>query len=427
MPMRRPFLAATVGLLISGVLSPGVAEACMCGGSFCGSVATATTIFEATVVSEEPDPSAGNGTKTIRLTDIRPIRGVAPRVLELQGSSCDLELKVGARYLIEPHEWAPGKFGVSQCSLTRPAVRAAGFHAFLRTPSPEDRPRVWGTLTVPTVDHRSYLERGGGLAVAGAVVLLDGPVQRTAATSSNGEFSFSALPDGRYGVRVELPAGRSDVTAPEPMTVEVGGAAVCADVDLVARSAARVVGVVVDVRGAPVPNVQVDLFTPPYNPFRRDFHHLLAGSDDSGRFEFVNLPPGIYQAGVGVPEPAEYRPFAPVLAQNLANGRRELSVGLGEVVELSPLVARRVEPVTVHGVVTGAPGVSLDGLDIVVGAVDAGEAGGIRVGRTDVDGRFTAELYRTVRYRMRARSGDRQSDRLEFVAGDAPITLRLQP
>ena len=174
--------------------------------------------------------------------------------------------------------------------------------------------------------------------------------------------------------------------------MEVGGAAACADVDLVARSAARIVGVVVDARGNRSRTSRSHLFTPPYNPFRRDFHHLLAGSDDSGRFGFVDVPPGIYQAGVGVPEPAEYRPFAPVLAQGLADGRRELRVGLGEVVELAPLVARRVDPVTVHGVVTGMTGVSLYGLDIVVGAVEAGEAGGIGVGRTDAEGRFTAEL-----------------------------------
>jgi hypothetical protein len=425
--MRRPLLTALLVLLVGGLVAPAVAEACFCGGTHCGNLAVATTLFEATVISEDPDPAAGGGTRTIRLSDIRPICGVAPRVLELQGTSCDLGLKVGARYLIEPHEWAPGKFGVSQCSVTRPAERAGGFHAFLSALTTEGRPRVWGTLTVPTVDHRNYLDRGGGLAVEGAVVLLDGPVQRTATTTAGGEFSFAALPDGRYGVRVELPASRSDLTAPEPTTVQVGGAQVCAAVDLFARSSARVVGVVVDARGAPIPNAQVDLFTPPYNPFRRDFEHLLAGSDSDGRFEFVAVPPGTYRAGVGVPEPGPYRPFAPVLAHGRADGRRELRVGLGEIVELAPLITHRVEPVTVRGVVSGPAGLSLAGFVIVAAAVDAGDVGGMRVGETDGDGRFTAELYRGVRYRMRARLGERQSERLEFVAGDAPLALHLPP
>lgn len=426
-PMRGSFLTTAIGVLIGALLAPHAAEACFCGGTHCGNLATATTLFEATVVGQDPDPAAGGGTRTIRLADIRAIRGAAPRVLELQGTSCDLELKVGARYLIEPHEWAPGKFGVSQCSVTRPAERAGGFHAFLTAPTPATRPRVWGTLTVPTVDHRNYVDRGGGIAVEGAVVLLDGPVQRTTMTTAGGEFSFAALPDGRYGVRVELPASRFDLTTPEPTTVHLGDAQVCAAVDLFARSAARVVGVVVDARGAPIPNAQVDLFTPPYNPFRRDFEHLLAGSDSDGRFEFVAVPPGVYLAGVGVPEPSTYRPFAPVLAQARVDGRRELRVGLGEVVELAPMVTHRVEPVTVRGVLSGPPGASLAGFVIVAAAVNAGDVGGWRVGETDATGRFTAEVYRGVRYRVRARLGDRQSERLEFVAGDTPITLRLPP
>ena len=229
--MRRSFLTTAVGVLVAGLLAPSVAEACFAAARIAATLRRRRPYSRRTVAGEEPDPAAGGGVKTIRLSDIRPIRGVAPRALELQGSSCDLELKVGVRYLIEPHEWAPGKFGVSQCGVTRPAERATGFRDWLAAALPEQRPRVWGTVTMPTVDHRSYLDRGGGLAVAGAVVLMDGAVQRTTTTSSSGEFSFAAVPDGRYSVRVELPASRLDVTAPEPATVELGAAQMRAAVD----------------------------------------------------------------------------------------------------------------------------------------------------------------------------------------------------
>jgi len=74
-----------------------------------------------------------------------------------------------------------------------------------------------------------------------------------------------------------------------------------------------------------------------------------------------------------------------------------------------------------------SPGASLKNFDIVVAAVDAGDTGGWLVGRTDAEGRFTADLDRGVRYRLRAQSRDRRSERLEFVAGDALLTLRLSP
>lgn len=121
--MTRVVMVVVAALLL---VAPAVAEACLCGRGPCGAIATAPVLFEATIVSTEPDPGEGRGTRILRLADVRAIRGLAPQVIELQGSSCDLELAVGQRYIIEAHEWAPGKFGVSQCSLTRPATVRAG-------------------------------------------------------------------------------------------------------------------------------------------------------------------------------------------------------------------------------------------------------------------------------------------------------------
>jgi hypothetical protein len=415
-------IVVTTALLL---VAPSAAEACFCSRGPCGAVATAPVLFEATIVSTEPDPGEGRGTRILRLADVRAIRGPAPHVIELEGSSCDLELAVGQRYFIEAHEWAPGKFGVSQCSLTRPANRASGFREFLRAPSAEQRPRVWGAVTSVAVGHRAFQFRGGGPPVEGAVVVLRGSLQRTTTTSATGEFRFNDVPDGDYELQVELPAGRTDISIPEAQRVSLAGGDACVDVDLVARSTARVTGVLVDERGRPVADAQVDLYTPPYNPFRRDFEQFTAGSDGAGRFVFEAVPSGVYQGGVGVPRPGEYRPFAPALA--LVDGHPDIRVEPGATVTVAPIVARRVEPVAVRGQVTAAPDVPLAGVAIVVSTPDAGDTGGWRATETDAAGRFTAELYRGVRYRVWARAGSRWAAPIEIVAGDAPIVLTLTP
>lgn len=409
--------AAVLGVLLC---SEAPVEACMCGRGPCGAIATAPVLFEATIVSTEPDPAVGGGTRVLRLADVRAIRGPAPQVIELQGSSCDLELAVGQRYFIEAHEWAPGKFGVSQCSLTRPANRASGFHAYLRAEATELRPRLWGAVTSVAVGHRAFQFRGGGPAVEGAVVLLNGPVQRTTATSASGEFSFADVPDGDYDLQVELPSGRTDISTPEVERVSLRQDTACVDVDLVARSMARVTGVLVDERGRPVADAQVDLYTPPYNPFRRDFEHLSTGSDAAGRFEFAAVPPGRYEGGVGVPRPGEYRPFAP--ARALVDGHPEIRVEAGATVAVAPIVARRVEPVMVHGQLSSPDGPQ-SGVEIVASTPDAGDTGGWLLATTDANGRFSADLYRGVRYRVWAVAGSQRTKAVEFVAGDEPLVL----
>ncbi len=403
---------------------PAPAQACHCNGS-CRTALTAPVLFEATVVALDPDPALGGGQKFVRLTRVRALRGQAPTVLEMEGSSCDVEFKAGARYLIEADQWAPGKFGASTCGLTRPAVRSAGFMAYLMAP-PAERPRVWGTLTSPVVDHRDFVQQGGGPPVGGAVVTLSGPVTVSTTTTPTGEFLVGRLPDGQYQVVVETPRERTDVLPPDPQPLWLGPHDACMSVDLQARPTSRVEGVAVDARGRPLGQVQVELYTPPHNPFRRDFEQRPAISDASGRFLFDAVPPGTYVTGVGVPRPNRYDAYQPTFARP-GGQRREFTVAPGAVVDVGPIVAHRVEPVTVHGHVTGSGTVLRRGLDVVVAAVDAEEAGGWRAATTDVDGHFTVELYRGVRYRLYALQDGQRTEPVTTVAGDGPIVIRLRP
>lgn len=404
---------------------PAPAHACFCAGS-CRTALTAPVLFEATVVALDPDPALGGGQKFVRLAQVRALRGQAPTVLEMQGSSCDVEFKVGARYLIEADQWAPGKFGASTCGLTRPAARSAGFMAYLAAPTPAERPRVWGTLTSPVVDHRDFIQQGGGPPVAGAVVTLSGPITVSASTSSTGEFQFGRLPDGQYQLVVETPRERADVAPPDPRPLWLGARDECLSVDLHAHPTARVEGVTVDARGRPLGQVQVELYTPPHNAFRRDFEQRPAVSDASGRFVFDAVPPGTYVTGVGVPRPNQYDSYQPSFARPNGN-RREFVVAPGAVVDVGTVVARRVEPVKVSGRVTAPEGLTQSGLDVIASPVDAEEVGGWQIATTEADGGFTAELYRGVRYRVYVAKGSRRSAPIVVVAGDEPIVIPLRP
>ncbi len=415
-------MSLAVLALCGVVASSGIAEACFCMNP-CGTVLNSSLLFEGTVIAIEPlDGGQSGGTHVVRLADVRSVRGTPPRELVTGGSTCAFEFTVGIRYVIDAHEFEPGRAGTSLCSNTRPLAGAQRLLDFLMAPSAAARPRVWGTLgsrvAAPNLDAR-----GGGPPIGGAIVTLHGPVERQTTSTATGGFGFLAVPEGDYQIVVELPRARTDVEPPPEQSFTLDRATACASFDLLASSTARVSGVVVTETGAAAPGVRVEVFPLPYDPLAGGFV-TAATTDAHGRYAIEHVAPGLYGGGVGIPFPSDATPYASVRA-HAPTGDVEIIVAPGAGVELLPLVARPVTPTPVSGVVRGLSGATVGGLFVVVSAVEgfpAARTGGVT---TDAAGRFTLRAYRGVRYRLEVESHGRVVAAAEFVAGDGPLVVPL--
>jgi len=414
-------VAAASVLLASLVVLPD-ALACTCVSPGCGSVSATAHLFEATAARIE---TGAGGERIVHLTDVRSRRGdSAPAfVIGGNGVDCGFQFRAGVRYLIEA-EPDGGRFSVSGCSQTRPLAAARGLLAFLATPATSEHRQIWGRVSADDIRGQG-LGWPGGRPIGGATVTVDGPVQRRRATSEDGAFSFDDMPHGTYRVTVEVPGEQADVLSPPPQTLTLRAPATCAEVNVVAPSAARVTGIVVTPDGAPADGVFVELFPAPYNQWAGGFVHGAVSGPD-GRFTIERLPPGRYVGGIGVPYPSPERAVAPVLARSLSGGA-VLDIAPGMALEVAALVARPAPQIAVVGRIVAAPGTTDVERLLILQPLDGLATARTLGGRASRDGTFSIRAHRGVRYRVLVEEGTAIVGRTEFVASDAPLEIRLDP
>jgi hypothetical protein len=256
-------------------------------------------------------------------------------------------------------------------------------------------------------------------------VTLRGPVERRTTTAANGTFSFLAVPDGAYQIVVDLPTHRTDVETPPPHSFTLSPETACFTHDLLAASTARASGVVLTASGKPATGVRVELFPLPYDHNAGGFV-TAATTDANGRYEISRIAPGAYGGGVALPYPTASQPYRPVRARD-RDGADEIVVAPGVALELQPITVQSAPVVTVAGVIVGPADVQVEGLFVMVSTVEGFPSawhGGVTSSRS---GQFRLDVHRGVRYEALVERYERIVGRVEFVAGDAPITLRLQP
>jgi hypothetical protein len=416
----RAGLVAGLALCILGAVPAG-ADACSCIPS-CWSGGP-KTLFEGTVTAIEQN-AGPEGYSIVRLADVRSILGGAAPAMIITGSeaSCGYQFVVGVRYLVDAFESAPGRFGASLCSRTRPSAGATDLLDYLLAPTAAARPRVWGTVgtrrAAPGIDSRA-----GGTPIAGAVVTLRGRLERRTTSAANGTFRFMGVPDGAYKIIVALPAHRTDVEAPPSYVFTLSKETACVTHDLLAASTARASGIVLTTTGTPAAGVRVELFPLPYDRNARGFA-TAATTNANGRYEIERIAPGTYGGGVDLPHWAAVEPYAPARARDQI-GSDEIVVAPGAAIELLPITVQIAPLMTVSGVVVDTPNLSLEGLDVTVLTVEGFRSAWRTRATTGRSGQFTIEVNRGVNYEALVERNGRIIGRLVFVAGDAPITLRV--
>jgi protocatechuate 3,4-dioxygenase beta subunit len=131
------------------------------------------------------------------------------------------------------------------------------------------------------------------------------PQEAVAWTDSNGRFSFSYLPAGRYGLRVNKqgyqptgPGQESNRRPPEIITL--GGGEVRADFVFRLQPANYVSGLVLDEDGDPVTGVQVSALRLGWQRRKRQWlSGPSAATDTTGRYRLTGLAPGRYIFAAG--------------------------------------------------------------------------------------------------------------------------------
>jgi hypothetical protein len=421
---------ATVVIALWCLLRPLSAEACSCasGTPLCRVVWTASSVVEATVSSIEITtgaPGRENSppfrARLAHLKDVRVITGESIDVVAtgFGGGDCGYDFQVGTRYLIVAHKGSPDDRATTGiCSPTQPASWSSPFKSYLEGLS---KPSRGATLSGDVQLLRGSLDfsQKRNEPVAGARVVLTGPVQLTAASDDDGEFKFEQLPAGQYTLSADVPAGRSFLAPIQPKALTILNTHACPAVTLTTAVNGLIEGIVVDeagraVRGAALNLRQVE----PRNAWQPDYR--FARSDDTGSFRFDRLPAGSYKVGVNLHEgPTRDSPFAVAYGRLVSGATPEIiTLEAGARQALSPILVRRLMPAIVTGEVRLDDGRLVAGAAISVTALGEQRRSVVHLtAKSDEQGKFAIELLQGASYSLEVRFQRFFADSVQVTAG----------
>ncbi len=448
--MKRHLLSL---VFIAGLtlISSAKALGCTCGfggGAPCQEFWRVDAVFAGTVVGSGKINVDEGGYKhdmrLVRLTVDQPIRGMQTAEVDVVtgwgGGDCGYGFKIGERYLVYAYrDEKDQRLSTSICSRTRKLSEANDDFAFIRAmPTSNANGLVFGV-----VGKRNHEWKEGEKwykPVANAELTIEGEGRQYQAQSdADGYFRVESVVPGKYVVKLKLPPGliRNALLKDEGATVVENEIEVvahgCAESEFYLESDTRVRGRVLDAKGNPVANMQLNMRGGPKENLN---NFLYATTDADGYFEFKIVPPGDFWLGYhllnaplqeGQPYARTYLPGVPSRAMARVLTVKEGQSLNGLTLQMPPPLSSR----TVEGVVVWPDGKPALGASVYLSLTEEGAMSASSTITTDEKGRFTLKLYEGLQYKVSAywSGAGGKSAQTEYVenpmTADRPMRLVL--
>jgi hypothetical protein len=144
-------------------------------------------------------------------------------------------------------------------------------------------------------------------------------------------------------------------------------------------------------------------------------------TNEDGRYEFSELPPGRYRVGIDVN-------YGPATMARGPSGEWPIVVRPFQTIELPPITPRTLVPITVTGSVVDERGAPVAGITVHPKGINAdGSEYWTTPVTSDASGAFSLKLYKDERYVAIVPPYRLPLAEIEFVAGDSPLVIKLPP
>ena len=410
--MAARLLPAFAILTLLLLRSEASACSCLSSGPPCQALFQSDAVFVGTVksigmVTQSEPNQPGHDRRLVTFSVERAVRGIDGGTVAVRtgegGGDCGFNFQEGRRYIVYAHRHPAGWLSAGICSRTRLLSEAAEDLAFIDAmPTSGSGGRVSGTIKHWENDPaaRRTVEYG---PVADVQVLVRGSRGTfSGMTDTAGKYSVAGIPVGAYEIEVLPPANFS--TRYLQRKIEIKDARACQVVDFGLHFDGRIQGTLVDSTGKTVAGIRIDV-VPAARPLElSSVYPPNPISDEAGRFELGDIPPGQYLVGVGLKPQMDaevafmptYYPGTPELS-----AAKAIEVGPGSKVDLG--VLRLPPPLRTHRL-TGIV-VMPDGTPVHKANVSLFSTSGLRAAigvSTDEQGQFTVRVHEGLSYSVRA-------------------------
>jgi hypothetical protein len=285
---------------------------------------------------------------SVRFLIEQAFRGISGSEVEIvTGTSGDrgYEFKDGESYVVYARRYGPDKRRLYADNCNRIKLMADAeedLEYFRALPPPDSGGAVFGSVRKLTM----FLSEDGRYQetyLSDIKISVEGNGKRFETVTDNvGHYRFSGLAPGRYTINADLPEEQNSHAHDSVEVIDRG----CTASDFYAQPNGQVSGRVFDAKGAPLPNIVVDLVlaSDVQNDTPKSKRRV---TDNEGRYKFEWIPPGSYYIGVGV------------------------ASGFGNLCPYPPIYMPDVEDVNAANVVRLNEGQKLEDQNISLPSVDA--------------------------------------------------------